>query len=99
MPVLWAYARDLYQTPGFGDTINFAQTKEHYYKVHTDLNPSKIVPDGPDLSGWLTRTAARNWAGTRSATGRRRDRRLPQSKCRRGRRPAPPASNPAGHTD
>jgi putative glutathione S-transferase len=54
MPVLWAYARDLYQTPGFGDTIDFQQTKEHYYKVHTGLNPSGIVPAGPDLSGWLT---------------------------------------------
>ena len=54
MPVLWAYARDLYQTPGFGDTIDFQQTKEHYYKVHTGLNPSQIVPAGPDLSGWLT---------------------------------------------
>ena len=54
MPVLWAYARDLFQTPGFGDTIDFVQTKQHYYRVHTNLNPSKIVPDGPDLSGWLT---------------------------------------------
>jgi glutathionyl-hydroquinone reductase len=53
MPVLWAYARDLYQTPGFGDTIDFAQTKQHYYRVHTGLNPSGIIPDGPDLSGWL----------------------------------------------
>jgi putative glutathione S-transferase len=53
MPVLWAYARDLFQTPGFGDTINFEQTKAHYYRVHTNLNPSKIVPAGPDLSGWL----------------------------------------------
>jgi glutathionyl-hydroquinone reductase len=54
MPVLWAYARDLFQTPGFGDTIDFVQTKQHYYRVHTSLNPSRIVPDGPDLSGWLT---------------------------------------------
>jgi len=54
MQVLWAYARDLYQTPGFGDTIDFTQIKEHYYRVHTGLNPSKIVPAGPDLSGWLT---------------------------------------------
>jgi putative glutathione S-transferase len=52
MPVLWAYARDLYQTPGFGDTIDFAQTKQHYYRVHTNLNPSGIIPAGPDLSGW-----------------------------------------------
>ncbi|HET6192495.1 MAG TPA: glutathione S-transferase C-terminal domain-containing protein [Trebonia sp.] len=54
MPVLWAYARDLFQTSGFGDTIDFVQTKQHYYRVHTSLNPSKIVPDGPGLSGWLT---------------------------------------------
>ncbi|WP_431952411.1 glutathione S-transferase family protein [Nocardia lijiangensis] len=54
MPVLWAYARDLYQTPGFGDTIDFAQIKTHYYVVHTDINPTKVVPKGPDPSDWLT---------------------------------------------
>lgn len=54
MPVLWAYARDLFQTPGFGDTVDFAQIKEHYYVVHTDINPTQVVPQGPDLSGWVT---------------------------------------------
>ncbi|MFI5936525.1 glutathione S-transferase family protein [Actinoplanes sp. NPDC051494] len=54
MPVLWAYARDLFQTPGFGDTIDFTHIKRHYYEVHRDINPSGIVPLGPDLSGWLT---------------------------------------------
>jgi len=54
MPALWAYARDLYQTPGFGDTIDFEQIKRHYYVVHHDINPTGIVPAGPDLSGWLT---------------------------------------------
>jgi glutathionyl-hydroquinone reductase len=53
MPVLWAYARDLFQTPGFGDTTDFVQIKQHYYIVHTDINPSQIVPAGPDLSNWL----------------------------------------------
>ncbi|UFU03755.1 glutathione S-transferase C-terminal domain-containing protein [Ruania suaedae] len=53
MPVLWAYARDLFTTPGFGDTIDFAQIKEHYYVVHTDVNPNGIVPKGPDLANWL----------------------------------------------
>ena len=52
MPVLWAYARDLFQTPGFGDTIDFSHIKRHYYEVHTDLNPTGITPLGPDLSGW-----------------------------------------------
>jgi putative glutathione S-transferase len=54
MPVLWAYARDLFQTPGFGDTTDFVQIKRHYYTVHTDLNPTQIVPKGPDLRSWLT---------------------------------------------
>jgi putative glutathione S-transferase len=54
MPVLWAYARDLFQTPGFGDTTDFVQIKQHYYEVHRDINPSGIVPMGPDLRNWAT---------------------------------------------
>nr|WP_275585709.1 glutathione S-transferase C-terminal domain-containing protein [Geodermatophilus sabuli] len=54
LPVLWGYARDLFQTPGFGDTIDFPQIKEHYYVVHADLNPTQIVPVGPDTANWLT---------------------------------------------
>ncbi len=53
MPALWAYARDLFQTPGFGDTTDFVQIKQHYYIVHTDINPAQIVPKGPDLANWL----------------------------------------------
>jgi glutathionyl-hydroquinone reductase len=54
MPVLWAYTRDLFQTPGFGDTIHFPQIKEHYFVVHRSINPTGIIPAGPDESGWLT---------------------------------------------
>jgi putative glutathione S-transferase len=54
MPALWGYARDLFQTPAFGDNTDFDQIKSHYYVVHTHLNPSGIVPKGPDLDGWLT---------------------------------------------
>ena len=54
LPVLWAYARDLFQTPGFGDSTNFEQIKQHYYIVHTGINPTQIVPVGPDTSGWHT---------------------------------------------
>jgi putative glutathione S-transferase len=54
MPVLWAYTRDLFQTPGFGDTIDFAQIKEHYYRVHRGVNPTGVVPLGPDIAGWAT---------------------------------------------
>ncbi len=52
MPVLWAYARDLFQTPGFGDTIDFVHIKSHYYETHTDVNPTGIVPAGPPLENW-----------------------------------------------
>ncbi|HSE08280.1 MAG TPA: glutathione S-transferase C-terminal domain-containing protein [Nocardioidaceae bacterium] len=54
MPVLWAYARDLFQTPGFGDTTDFDHIKRHYYCVHQDINPTQVVPKGPDLSGWTS---------------------------------------------
>ncbi|MFD0823420.1 glutathione S-transferase family protein, partial [Micromonospora zhanjiangensis] len=54
MPVLWAYARDLYQTPGFGDTVDFDHIKRHYYGTHPAINPTGIVPLGPDPSGWTT---------------------------------------------
>lgn len=54
MPALWAYARDLFQTPGFGDTTDFVQIKQHYYIVHSDINPTGVVPKGPDLSNWLS---------------------------------------------
>jgi glutathionyl-hydroquinone reductase len=46
-PSLWGYARDLYQRPGFGDTVDFDHIKRHYYMTHERLNPSRIVPAGP----------------------------------------------------
>ena len=54
MPNLWGYARDLFQSRGFGETIDFGQIKQHYYVVHEELNPSGIVPQGPDPSVWQT---------------------------------------------
>jgi glutathionyl-hydroquinone reductase len=53
MPVLWAYARDLFQTPGFGDTVDFEHIKRHYYGTHPQINPTGIVPLGPDFAAWL----------------------------------------------
>ncbi len=50
---LWAYARDLYQTPGFGDNTHFDAIKLHY---HLDCDPGNIyhlIPKGPDNSDWL----------------------------------------------
>ena len=54
LPALWGYARDLFQRPAFGDNTDFDQIKQHYYVVQSDVNPSQIVPRGPDLSGWHT---------------------------------------------
>jgi putative glutathione S-transferase len=51
-PALWAYARELYQTAGFTDTVDFDHIKRHYYVVHSDINPTGIVPLGPDTTGW-----------------------------------------------
>ena len=50
---LWAYARDLYQRPGFGDTTDFDQIKRHYYQTQDWINPSRIVPKGPYVN-WLS---------------------------------------------
>ncbi|MFB9375387.1 glutathione S-transferase family protein [Kineococcus gynurae] len=52
MPVLFAYFRDLFQTPGFGDTVDLDHIKRHYYEVHRDINPTGVVPLGPDTSDW-----------------------------------------------
>lgn len=51
-PSLWAYARDLFQTPGFGSTTRFDHIATHYYATHDTLNPSRIVPIGP-RTDWL----------------------------------------------
>ena len=49
---LWPYARDLFQTHGFGDTTDVDHIKRHYYATHDKINPTLVVPKGPDLSGW-----------------------------------------------
>lgn len=46
---LWPYLRDLYQTPGVAETVDFEHIKEHYYTTHPGINPSGIVARGPDL--------------------------------------------------
>ena len=48
-PNLWAYVRQLYQTPGVADTVNFAHIKKHYYQSHKTINPTGIVPVGPEI--------------------------------------------------
>ena len=47
-PHLFGYVCDLYQTPGVAETVNMVHIKEHYYRSHTQINPTQVVPVGPD---------------------------------------------------
>ncbi|MFL2786069.1 MAG: glutathione S-transferase family protein [Paracoccaceae bacterium] len=48
-PNLSNYLRDLYQQPGIARTVNIEHIKRHYYESHTSINPSRVVPKGPDI--------------------------------------------------
>lgn len=48
-PQLSAYLRDLYQYEGVAETVNMQHIKHHYYESHETLNPSGVVPVGPEL--------------------------------------------------
>jgi putative glutathione S-transferase len=47
---LSGYLCDLYQQPAVAETVDFNHIKRHYYMTHGEINPSRIVPIGPDLS-------------------------------------------------
>jgi glutathionyl-hydroquinone reductase len=49
-PNLDGYLRDLYQQPGIAETVNFDHIKRHYYMTHEEINPTRIVPLGPELN-------------------------------------------------
>jgi len=48
-PNLLAYTRELYQVPGIAETVNMEHIKLHYYGSHKQINPTGIVPKGPEL--------------------------------------------------
>jgi putative glutathione S-transferase len=48
-PNLWGYTLDLYQWPGIASTIQLDHAKKHYYQSHKTINPTGIVPVGPEL--------------------------------------------------
>jgi glutathionyl-hydroquinone reductase len=48
-PSLWSYTRELYKHPDIEPTVNFQHIKGHYYGSHRWINPSGIIPIGPDL--------------------------------------------------
>jgi len=47
-PNLSNYLRELYQHPGISNTVNMEHIKQHYYTSHPMINPTGIVPLGPD---------------------------------------------------
>lgn len=47
-PAISNYLRELYQQPGVAQTVNFAHIKQHYYRSHVTINPTQVVPLGPD---------------------------------------------------
>jgi len=48
-PNIFGYLREIYQMDGIKDTVNFEHIKKHYFISHTHINPSKLVPQGPDV--------------------------------------------------
>jgi glutathionyl-hydroquinone reductase len=48
-PNLYGYLRDLYQIDGIADTVDFDQIKRHYYYTHDEINPTRIIPIGPQM--------------------------------------------------
>ena len=49
-PNLWAHTQRLYSTPGIAETVFLDHIKRHYYGSHAIINPTRVVPAGPDLS-------------------------------------------------
>lgn len=47
-PNLWSYTGRLYRYPGVADTVDFWHIKQHYYRSHPTINPTRIVPVGPE---------------------------------------------------
>lgn len=48
-PNLWGYLRDLYQFRDVAATVDFDHIKRHYYMTHDEINPTRVVPIGPEL--------------------------------------------------
>ena len=46
---LWAHTREIYQLPGVAETVRMDHIKTHYYWSHASINPTRVVPMGPEL--------------------------------------------------
>lgn len=47
---LSGYLRELYQVPGIAETVNMLHIKKHYFASHETINPTRIVPNGPEIN-------------------------------------------------
>jgi len=65
-PNLSNYLRELYQLNGIKETVNLEHIKQHYYYSHPSVNPSRIVPIGPELNLDEPHNRARFQLGVRS---------------------------------
>ena len=50
---LWSYARELYQVSGVAQTVNMDHIKTHYFGSHRSINPTGIIPKGPEIDFML----------------------------------------------
>lgn len=48
-PALWSYTRRLYAIPAFGGTTDLDHITRHYHATQRQVNPTGIVPVGPEL--------------------------------------------------
>lgn len=49
-PNIWGYVKNLYQMDGIAETVNMYHIKHHYYGSHDTINPTLIVPEGPEIN-------------------------------------------------
>ena len=58
-PAMSNYLRELYQQPGIAQTVNFEHIKQHYYGSHVTINPTQVVPLGPQQDFTLPHNRSR----------------------------------------
>lgn len=58
-PAISNYLRELFQLLGIAQTVNFEHIKQHYYGSHDTINPTRVVPLGPDQDFTLSHNRAR----------------------------------------
>ncbi|CAF3744844.1 unnamed protein product [Rotaria sordida] len=48
-PNLFGFIRELYQTGNISETVDIDEIKKHYYQSHVHINPTRIIPQGPEI--------------------------------------------------